>query len=108
VIDTLESCPSIEFFGYEMIEIKHGADYGKFVLREKQTDMLVLFGANLTTDVILDIPGIKNTEFRDGYHIYHFSPRRFVELGVYRRGLEGVRRLFVMGRRIRFQEKDLC
>ena len=91
-----------------MIEIKHGADYGKFVLREKQTDMLVLFGANLTTDVILDIPGIKNTEFRDGYHIYHFSPRRFVELGVYRRGLEGVRRLFVMGRRIRFQEKDLC
>ena len=100
VIDTHEPCPSIEFFGYDVIEIKHGFNYDKLSMRaSKMTDMFVLFGANLTTDVVLDIPG-KTIEFHDGYHVYHFSPRPFTELGMYRKGIEGVLRLFVMGRRI--------
>ena len=108
VIDTQEPCPSIEFFGYDVIEIKHGADYGKLDMRvQRMTDMFVIFGTNLTTDVILDIPGTNDIEFRDGYHVYHFEARPFTELGMYRKGLEGFLRLFVMGRRIGHLSRDI-
>lgn len=101
VIDTHEPCPSSTFFGYDMVEIIHGTNYGEHTFGiERTTDMFILFGNNLTRDLVLDIPDIDSVEYCDGYHVYHFSLRTLTSIGLYRRGIEGVQRIFLMGRRM--------